>query len=206
MRSYALFVVGLILLLSACSGGEESLPTLIPTGTLPAGGETSLPATAESAATVVLAETATATRAAGRPTLPPTFTPTTAPTEEPTATEFFPTSTLFIPAATADPGCNNFGSNFGESNTIFNLGETPRATWAAIPGAELYRLIVRSSVGEIVYDQLLTETTATFPANLFANGLTYGWVVYPINGRGDQMCSAIGLELIPVTPFGAPGS
>lgn len=186
--------VGLLLfslLASACTQ-EETLPTLIPTAVPPT---EEMPPTAESAVESV--PTATATQRV-RPTFPPTFTPTPAPTDTPTATQVFPSPTLFIQYATPNPACNTFDTIFEQSDYEFAVGVSPRATWRAVEGAQLYRLILKESNGRVINDQIyLAETTYTFPADLFEVGRSYGWEVYPINAQGDQMCFAVGLEMFP---------
>ena len=197
-------VVGVsVMLLAACNGRQDELPTLIPT----ANDAAPTVAPSETALEAAITPSATATMVRTRPTLPPAFTPTTAPSETPTETEVFASPTLFVSGATADANCNTFDTNFDQSNVQFNVGDAPRASWQAVPGAQLYRVILKESNGRVINDQIyVAETTYTFDASLFANGKTYGWEVYPVNAANDQMCFAIGLELLPVTPSGIPGA
>lgn len=193
----------LCLAASACSSGDEALPTLVPV-------EPS-PPTAEvveiEASPAGVEPTATPTQVRVRPTLPPTFTPTPSPTLEPAPTRVFPTATPFISAATPDPNCVLFTVNFEQSTTQFNVGESPRAVWNPIPGAELYRVILRTENEQVVTDQIyVAETSYQFPPGLFNPGVVYGWEVYPINARNDQMCFTIGSIFIPVTPAPIIGS
>ncbi|XWX05081.1 hypothetical protein VZO05_05885 [Aggregatilineales bacterium SYSU G02658] len=197
------FRLGLMLMLaaivSACSGGGEALPTLVPVEVTPPTAE----ATATEAVPVEPTPTSTPVRA--RPTLPPTFTPTPTPTEEPLPTRAFPTATPFISAATPDPNCALFTVNFEASTTQFTVGESPRIAWNGIPGAELYRIIIRTENERVVTDQIyIAETSYQLPPNLFTAGVAYGWEVYPINARSDQMCFSIGSILIPTAPLTIP--
>lgn len=188
--------------LGACGNEGEALPTLVPVEVTSPAVEAGPLETATTAEAVLDEPTATATPLRVRPTLPPTFTPTASPTTEPTPTRAFPTATPFISAATPDPNCAFFTVNFEQSTREFNLGESPRASWNGIPGAELYRVIVRTVNQRVVTDQIyIAETTYEFPPNLFAAGEIYGWEVYPINARNDQMCFTIGDVLIPIEPL-----
>ncbi len=186
-------------LASACNGGGEALPTLVPVEVTPP----TVEATPTDAAPAE--PTATSTPVRTRPTLPPTFTPTPTPTEEPTPTRVFPTATPFVSAATPDPNCALFTVNFTDSTTQFTVGEAPRIAWNGIPGAELYRIIIRTENERVVTDQIyIAETRYDLPPNLFTAGVAYGWEVYPINARNDQMCFAIGSILIPTAPLTIP--
>jgi hypothetical protein len=190
----------LVMVISACSGNTEVLPTLIPSSTPP-------PATAtlEVVATATTEPTATTVRT--RPTLPPTFTPTVEASPTPTETSSVPTPTLFVPA-TANTDCNIFDIVFEQTTPQFQIGSQPTVAWTPLPGAELYLLRLLQSGGFVVQDNIyIAETTYTFDASLFRENFTYGWEVYPINNAGDQMCFSIGTELIPLAFFRpTPGS
>ncbi len=193
----AIMAVVCALAAAACQTTEEALPTLVPT--------TAPPTETPTEAATQAAPTPTPTRVTTRPTLPPTFTPTPTPTDEATATPNFPSPTPFV-GATADSVCNTFDVVIAQSTRTFNLGESPQASWLPVPGAQLYRVILSSATGQLINDQsYVAETTYTFPGTLFRSGETYGWEVYPINAANDQMCFAVGLELIPVTPVPIPG-
>jgi len=190
--------LGLLLVcavLSACTGASDSLPTLVPV-------EVTSPAEEPTSTNALLPEpTATATPVRVRPTLPP---PSLTP--EPSPTLVFPSATPFVSAATPDPNCNQFTVNFEASTSQFNIGESPTISWNGITGAELYRIIIRTENERVVTDQIyIAETTYQLPPNLFTPGVVYGWEVYPINARNDQMCFSIGSILIPVTPIPIPG-
>ena len=200
MSSWRPWLLLVCAVLGACTGADESLPTLAP---MEAASPT-VEATLTDAAP--LEPTATATLVRVRPTLPPTFTPTPSPTVEPSPTLVFPSATPFVSAATPDPNCNQFTVNFEASTSQFNIGEAPTIAWNGIPGAELYRIIIRTENERVVTDQIyIAETTYRLPPNLFTPGVVYGWEVYPINARSDQMCFAVGSILIPVTPIPIPG-
>lgn len=188
--------MAVLVLVSACNTttDESALPTLLVTQqqintTAPSSEPTSSPTQGPTATLRV------------RPTLPPTWTltPTLSPT--PTATLVVPTRTPVVIQNTLPPACSTFDAVFAESDVQFNVGQSPRVTWTAVEGAELYRLILSGPGGVIINDQIyLRETTYTFEASLFTAGQLYGWEVYPINPAGIQMCFAVGLELLPIQP------
>lgn len=197
---YALLMSAGIALFTGCSP-QEVLPTLISSGT------NEVISTMTAPAEVTIAVPVSPTAARTRPTLPPTFTPTTPPTDEPTATEVFVTASPFVSAATADANCNTFATVFDQTTLQFVPGESPVVSWQPVVGAELYRVILSEVNGRIINDGIyVKETTYTFPASLFVSGVVYGWEVYPINARNDQMCFAVGQPLIPSTPLPLPGS
>lgn len=182
----------LLLTLVACSTPEDTLPTLANTG------EQTPNVSTEATDIGVTSEVAATTTPLRRPTLPPPNTVTPMPTETPTETPVFPSETPFVSFATPNPDCNLFDVVFEESSLEFVVGESPRATWLAIPGAELYRVILKQSNGYVVTDTIyVKETTYEFNAEWFREGISYGWEVYPINAKGDQMCFAVGRELPP---------
>jgi hypothetical protein len=87
---------------------------------------------------------------------------------------------------------------YEQSTVSFELGTSPRAVWTPINGAQLYRLALRMSNGFVVNENIyVAENSYNFPPDLFVEGQSYGWDVYPINNAGDQMCFAVGAELIP---------
>jgi hypothetical protein len=193
--------IGTLVFLGACNNNAEvALPTLIPTFT------PEQVQTVESAsATPQIVATATTEPTRVRPTLPPTFTPTDRPTITPTNTPVVASSTPFSSAATPDLACANFLTIFEQSDVEFDEGTAPRATWTAMPNAELYRVSLADNSGRILRDDIyIAETTFTFASELFKAGTSYAWAVYPINARGDQMCFQIGLEMLPRTPLVPP--
>lgn len=180
-----------VLVLGACTQQEEALPTLIPTADV---APTEVPTIAPTQASEVVVVTQRV-----RPTFPPTFTPTVAPTDTPVPTQVFASPTLFIQYATPNASCDTFDTIFEQSDYEFAAGVSPRATWRAVEGAELYRLILKESNGRVINDNIyIAETTYAFPSDLFLVGSSYGWEVYPINAAGDQMCFAVGLEMRPL--------
>lgn len=200
-KRFLMLAIGIMLFLGACNNNaQEALPTLIPTFT-PEQAQT-----VESAsATPQIVVTATTEPTRARPTLPPTFTPTDRPTITPTHTPVVASVTPFVSAATPDLACANFQTIFEQSDVDFDEGVAPRATWTAIPNAELYRVFLKDSFGRILRDDIyIVETTFTFASEVFKVGTLYAWEVYPINARGDQMCLPVGLEMRPRKPLVPP--
>ncbi len=190
-----LIIIGIVLFLSACSTGQDaSLPTLAGVEVVP-----DVTVTTEVQTDVVVPTDAPTATQLRRPTLPPpilTVTPT--PTETPTVTPIAATPIPALVVSTPNADCNFFDVVYEESSIEFELGTSPKASWTAVNGAQLYRLALRQSSGFVINDNIyIAETTYTFPSDLFFEGFTYGWDVYPINNAGDQMCFAVGSELIP---------
>lgn len=195
VRGVLILLMLVLAILTACVPEASDLPTQM---VLPPDAETEV--TATEAVEPTLAPTITPFV---RPTLPPTFTPTTSPSETPTPTDIPVTPAVFVPPATLPEACSTFAPLLQESDREFVIGTAPRVTWTAVEGAELYRLVLQRDDGLIVKDDIyLAETFFVFDAGFFTLGRFYGWLVYPINARGDQMCFAVGAELTPYRPLG----
>lgn len=190
--TWMLLVVPLVLL-AACSTQPQELPTLIPE-------PTTVPTTEVPAQSVEVTPNATPTSPLVRPTLPPTWTPPPSETPLPTETETLPaTPTFFQPTAALPEGCNTFQIDFERSAREFRLGTAPTVSWVAVPESVRYRVSLRTISGVVIQDDIyIAETQYTFPADLFEQGVQYGWEVYPINSLGEQMCFQRGGELFPV--------
>lgn len=193
MLRWALMVVMIGVLVGCGAQPTEELPTVVPLDSSP---------TVEGELTpvdVAPVGDASATPLR-RPTLPPpmaTETPTPTATTTSTATPA-PSATPVFVFATPNPDCVAFDVVYEQSTVSFEIGASPRAVWTPINGAQLYRLALRMSNGFVVNENIyVAETTYSFPPDLFVEGQTYGWDVYPINSAGDQMCFAVGAELIP---------
>jgi hypothetical protein len=135
-----------------------------------------------------------------REDLPPTWTPTDIPSPTPDPSTPTPVPTVFFPQQQA--ACETFQVDRANSTTSFPITAQPTVAWTAVAGAGQYRLQVYGfdQGGNYVqiYENYLAETRFALPADLFALGSQYGWDVYPIGADGNQMCIAIGNELLPV--------
>lgn len=196
MKNRMLLVLSLvgIMVLAACNTQPNALPTV-----------QSFPTEAPPTATFTPAPdqpTATATRSLARPTLPPTWTPVPTETASPTPTEVFPTATFFNPPPTLPAGCASFVVDFASNTTAFPAGTAPTVRWIAAEGAVRYRLkLVEVPSNRVIAEDIyIAETSYQFPADFFEAGKLYGWEVYPINERGDQMCFQVGEALQPYRP------
>jgi hypothetical protein len=133
-----------------------------------------------------------------RPTLPPTFTPSPTASVPPSPTVFIPTPTLFIPPGGQEPeSCSTFRIRFQESDREFAEGEAPRVSWNPVEDAELYRINLLQSDGQVLQRDTLLGTQYVFNESFFEFGNQYGWEAYPLDVTGGQMCRSIGGELIP---------
>jgi hypothetical protein len=187
-----------VVVLAACNPqAPQELPTIIPENT-------AIPTTEIPAQSAEVTPTATVTPPRARPTLPPTWTPLPSETPLPTETETpLPTPTFFQPTAALPEGCNVFQIDFERSSRDFRIGTAPTVYWVIVPEAVRYRVTLRTFQGVIIKDDIyLAETQYTFAADLFEQGVQYGWEVYPINALGDQMCFQRGGELYPVIRLG----
>jgi len=195
VRGVLVLLMLVLAILTACVPQESDLPTQM---VLPPDAETEVTATEEAVPTIAPTLTPFV-----RPTLPPTFTPTTSPSETPTPTDVPVTPTVFIPLFRSPEACSTFAPLLQESDREFVIGTAPRITRSEERGAELYRLELQRDDGFVVKDDIyLAETSFVFDAGFFTLGRFYGWLVYPINARGDQMCFAVGAELTPYRPLG----
>jgi|GEM_PF-645595 len=186
----------IMLLVSACGGQEEALPTEVefPTDVLP---------TVDEVEAQVEEEPTETPTPVVNPTLPPTWTFTPEPSETPipTATEILETSTPLPTPKTLSAACNTFGADPERSTRQFVVGEAPVAAWTDVEGAELYRVFLSSFSQTLIRDDIYTDQTSfTFDPNSFELGEIYVWAVWPLDSIGDQMCFERGGELIPQRP------
>ncbi len=191
------FVVIVIAVVACNPQAPQELPTIVPENT-------TVPPTEVPAQSVEVTPTASVTPPRTRPTLPPTWTPVPSETPLPTETETPPpTPTFFAPTAALPEGCNVFQIDFERSATDFRIGTAPTVSWVAVPEAVRYRVSLKTLRGTTIKDDIfIAETQYTFAAELFEQGVQYGWEVYPINTLGDQMCFQRGGELYPVLRLG----
>ncbi|MBL8154792.1 MAG: hypothetical protein JNM70_11465 [Anaerolineae bacterium] len=182
------FVLILVLLLAACSSQSEAdLPTLIPT---PGGVEAAVTAT-----TLPPTEPAPTQASIVRPTLPPTWTPAVMPTEPDVQATMTPVVLpTGIPLATLE-ACGTFLVDLERSTSTFKLGESPVVYWSPAANALRYRVSVIDEFGQELFMDYAIDATYAFPADLFKAGKRYGWVVYPEDNIGRQMCFQQGGEL-----------
>lgn len=195
-RSITIFLIIPLLLLAACNQ-QESLPTLVPTEPPPEPTATPPEVEATEASEPPTAVNTPVPRT--RPTLPPTFTPTPSETPTLTPTEVIPTATFFNPPPTLPEGCSGFNVIFEQTDVEFPLGGSPTVSWTTVSGAPTYWVILESSSGRVLKDDIfIAETSYTFAADLFERGQLYGWKVLPLDAEGVQMCFQRGGELIPL--------
>jgi hypothetical protein len=198
---FLLSVVLIGLTLAACqTNTNQTLPTVQSLPTLASPEATSTPDAAQ--------PTIAPTRNLVRPTLPPTWTTVPTNTDEPTPTEIIPTPTFFNPPVATPVGCGTFQVDFQNSVEKFPIGTPPTVVWVGAGGAVRYRLKLVETLGfgdasrVISEDIYIAETFYTFPADVFEENVIYGWEVYPIDERGDQMCFAVGGVLQAFKPLG----
>lgn len=188
----AWFIIALVLL-AACTTQQQTLPTLIPTATTPP--------TAEAPP---LTPTPEPTRRVP-PTFPPTWTPAGAVTETPVdiATAATSGEAQVVPPTPLEV-CTALGEDITRNRRSFTLGAAPQIYWTGVQGAATYHvalvevnLATEEAQPQEIFADFTSETTYTFPAELFESGKFYGWEVYPVDGIGQQMCQSVGAELFP---------
>jgi hypothetical protein len=196
MRQYTplIWLTIAFMLLVACTPQPQTLPTLIPTST------------------VVVTDEAPQQTATTEPTrrVPPTFPPTWTPagsvveTPLPTATEA--SNTVQILQPTALDVCNTLGEDIDRNTRTFPLGAAPVVAWTGVQGAGTYHIslvVVDMATPDAqpneTFADFTSDTTYTFPPELFEAGKFYGWEVYPVDAVGQQMCQSVGAELVPTT-------
>ncbi len=196
MRQYKplTWLVIALVLLTACTPQPQTLPTLIPTNTIPATDEAP-----------EQTPTAEPTRR-----IPPTFPPTWTPAAEVVATlatvATEASNTVQIIPPTALEVCNTLGEDIDRNTRTFPLGAAPMVAWTGVQGAATYHISLIAvdmatpdAQPNETFADFTTDTTYTFPPELFEAGKFYGWEVYPVDGVGQQMCQSVGAELFPST-------
>jgi hypothetical protein len=100
--------------------------------------------------------------------------------------------------------CATFNEDVTRNPRSFPLGEAPQVFWTAVEGAATYHIALVAvdpatpeAQPQEVFADFTTDTTYTFPAELFEAGKLYGWEVYPLDSLGQQMCLSLGAELFP---------
>lgn len=155
----------------------------------------------------------------GGPTLPPSWTPAAIPsvTQPPlvesgpaTATRQVPTITPALvltsplvlptrrsvggpptpaPSAVFNAACAVFGQATPTDTSIF-AKEKAQISWAAVKGAEAYRVWVLNAANVYSFDKTVTETTITIPGEVFIGPGVYAWEVMPVL-HSDRMCGSL---------------
>ena len=200
-------LVCVMLLMAACNQ-QQAVPTRTPT-------PTTEPTTAVPSPTQLQ-----------RATLPPTWTPihSYTPSLTPTPTLTFTPSQTFTPSKTFTPSqtftpsntptpnatnqflvsqpltpeCNAFGPDSELNMRSFTLGTEPTVAWTPVDSATAYVLRLYNENLVTLLTETLTETTYTFPADLFpVLGASYAWDVAPIDADGEQICPTRGSLLYP---------
>jgi hypothetical protein len=194
MRKQSLFVVALIVLITAAACDSQIQPTAPP----PSPTEEVTPA--PSATPLELR----------RPTLPPTWTPSPDPNGaqvqattdtqsanvQTTAVQQVTQVPAFIPATPLEV-CATLGEDRERNKRTFVIGESPQVFWIPVQGAASYSISLIDETGTVIHTDYTTEPTFTFDSTLFQQGKLYGWEVYPIDAIGQQMCLGRGAELFP---------
>jgi hypothetical protein len=93
--------------------------------------------------------------------------------------------------------CNAFVIDRIRSTESFRVGNTATVYWTPIESVTRYRVRLFDAQ---LNDLLIDYTQAgqfTFAANLFQVGVRYGWEIIPENAVAQQMCFAIGGDLVP---------
>jgi hypothetical protein len=182
-------------LLAACTPQPQTLPTLIPTSTIPS---------------TEAAPDQTATSEPTRripPTFPPTWTPAGEAVETQTAVATEAENIVEIIPPTALEQCGTLGEDFAQNTRSFPLGSAPLVVWTGVEGAAAYHIAliaVDAATPDAppteVFADFTSETSYTFSPELFETRKFYGWEVYPLDGIGQQMCQSVGAELFPTAP------
>jgi hypothetical protein len=103
------------------------------------------------------------------------------------------------PDAKYDTACATLARVAPTTSTIFQ-NEPAQISWTAVDGAEGYRVWVLNVVDDYSFDQVVTETTTTIPADIFKWPGMYGWEVMPLRDK-DRMCGSL-TDVILVKPGG----
>jgi hypothetical protein len=189
----ALTFILLCLILVACQPApQETLPTLAASPEAE-----QVEATTEITAEASLEPTRIPpTVARERPTLPPTWTPAATATTVPTATH---TPTPVLPPTPLEV-CNTFGEDTTKNTRTYVFGEPATVYWTGVEGAASYYVRLINAENETVFEDYTIQPSYTFKADLFEEGLLYGWEVYPLDPLNQQMCTSRGVELFPAPP------
>ncbi len=194
MSRRLLLVLGVALVVITACGSTEGTPAPLPTQ-----------AQIETGATAEVQPAEPSASPTERPTLVPraTLPPVPTATQSPSSTPLPPSPTS---AATQPPlptpldACGTFTVDESRSVERFRLGEAPTVAWTAVEGAVSYRVRLWNDADrntELTPPIFTAETSYTFESFLFSAGATYGWEVYPVDNREQQMCIAIGFRLVP---------
>ena len=192
-QTYLAWLTIALLLLVACTNQQQTLPTLVLTGTIPPTNQAQTP-TSEPTHRVPA-------------TFPPTWTPASVIVETPTVeVREVETQVPFVPP-TALEACNTLGEDFARNTRAFPLGAAPLVAWTGVQGAAAYHIALvvvdlekPDSPPNEIFADFTSETTYTFQPDIFEAGKFYGWEVYPLDALGQQMCVAVGSELTPTGP------
>lgn len=127
---------------------------------------------------------------------PPAFAFTPRPTTTPRPTRLIPTRTpdRSVPPtlqydATYSSACISLVQAEPTDVIVFR-GQPAQVSWAAVEGADGYRVWVFSPSKRFVFDQVVQATTVSIPANVFFGLGPYAWEVMPVKA-GDRMCVSL---------------
>jgi hypothetical protein len=179
-RMFQLLIV-VLLAAAACTSQQSVPPTLTPSPEMP---------------TEVPTEPPTA-RPIERATLPPTWTPAAELTNTPLPTEVAPPTPAPLVVPTLPEACNDFAPDINRSPRRYAPDQEVTIYWTVVEGAEYYSIKLFDEEGSSALLDYTAEAEFTFPAELFNEGLLYGWEAYPIDDLGNQMCLSVGMELFP---------
>lgn len=185
MRTHVVGLIFLALVLAGCTGQVPPAATPAP------------PTVGDSAPTTPPDVPTSDPGLLVRPTLPPTWTPDLQPT--PTITPFLtltPDGTLdALRALPTFPACGTFVIDYSRTAQVFSHQQPVTVAWGAAAGADVYRVSLFGTSGEVIFADATRDTTFTFPGNLFFFGNFYGWEVRPFDSTGIQYCMPIGDDL-----------
>lgn len=146
----------------------------------------------------------------GAPTLPPTWTPepilTATPTfarqiftftPAPRRTEGFSVIVgtpiggppTINPAVTYPAACASFARLEPSTPSVFP-GDSATLLWTPIEGVESFKVFLLSPTGRYTFEEVVTETQITIPAEKFDVTGPYGYEIVPLR-NGDRYCQSL---------------
>ncbi len=139
------------------------------------------------------------------PSITPTFTATYTASLTYTASNTFTPSWTPTPNATnialqnqpLAPECKAFGPDPLKNPRNFTVTTAPAVSWTPVSTAAAYLVRLYDNNHTTLLTQTTTETSMTFPADLFTISTSYAWEVAPVDSDGIQLCPARGALLFP---------
>ncbi len=204
-RSRISITISLIFVVVLAACGEDSPPQqALPTAIVIPGEPSQEPNTDDPTPTQ---EIDSPTRQPGsRPTLPPTWTPEPSNTPIPPSETPIPDLNAISvePAPTIPSGCTGFGADTLESQEEITLGQTARIAWRSVDGAGAYWIVIYDASNDnvdmeflpVIFEDFISNTAYTIPAEVFRAPVRYGWEVRPLDAVGIQMCQGRGEMII----------